>query len=422
MLKNKKRLSLPLLVAALAAIMVLVAIGCTGAAPAGWSGPVVSGQTLFIGDPQGDLLALNVANGTQRWAQQLTAPSSGIGLGCFGPSRPSSAIYGTASISGDLVYATSYNGKAYAFSAADGSKKWEFPAGNDKLGPIVSGPVASGNIIIFGDTNGKVYAVGATDGLLKWTFNAGGKVWSTPAVDGSTAYVAALDGRVYALSLSDGSLLWKTGRVGGMIATPVVFDNLVIEGSLDRDLYAFDKTSGAQKWRFSEAGNFFWSSPLISGTQVIAANTDGNVYALDAATGQKAWVSSVDKSISSTPTLAAGSLVVGGGDGNLEVLDPSNGNKIRSIPAGTSIEGPLTSSGTEVFARTRQGNTVYVKGFDISNGTSTLSAPLEAAPAQTTTSSGSSGSAFGSWQFILIIGLFIVLVFLLFSMRRPAKP
>lgn len=416
--KNKKRLSLLLSVIALILIVALLVLGCTGTTPAGWSGPAISGQTLFIGDSKGDLLALNVDNGTQRWAEQLAGPPGG-GFGCFGPARSSSAVYGTPSVLGDLVFSTSYNGKAYAFNTADGKQKWVFPE-TGSLRSIVSGPAASGDTVIFGDTDGKIYALGAADGAQKWTFTTQGKVWSTPTIDGNTVYVASLEGRVYALNLASGSLVWKTGKVGGIMAMPVFTSNLVVVGSLDKNLYAFDKATGAEKWRFDQAGNFFWASPVLSGTLVIAANTDGNVYAVNTDSGSKVWVSPVNKLLSSTPTLAAGSIVVGGDDGNLVVLDLSTGNRVRSISAGTSIEGPLASQESKVFARARQGSNVYVKGFDISNGTSVLSAPLEAAVTQTPT--GQTGQSTFSWQFIILMALLIVFMYLLFSRRRQPKP
>ena len=415
-LRNGKRISLPLLGLFVVAGLALLAAGCSGAAPVGWSGPTLSQQTLYIGNPQGYLLALDIDNGTQRWAGKLTGDKRASILGCAGPTQSSSAIYGTPAASGELVYSTSYNGKVYAFGVADGIEKWKYPLGND-LAHIVSGPVVVAGMVVFGNTDGKVYALDSANGTEKWTFKTEGKVWATPATDEKTVYAPSLDGRVYALDALTGSLIWKTEKIGGIIATPAVTADTVFVGSLDNSLYAFDKASGKEKWRFA-GGNFFWAGPILKDNLVVAANTDGKVYGIEITGGKQVWASSVDGIISSTPTLADGSLIIGGNDGRLYVLDAATGKEVRAILSGTSIQGPLASSGSKVYVRTKEGDTTYIKGFDIKNGTPVLSAPLQAAITSTPASGQSSGSF--NWQLIFIFALMIAVVFLLMN-RRPRK-
>ncbi|MBI2958078.1 MAG: PQQ-like beta-propeller repeat protein [Chloroflexi bacterium] len=422
-MKNKRKISLPLLGLIAAAGIALLAIGCTSITPSGWSGAAISQQTLFIGTPRGDLLALDTGNGNQRWAKPLVGPSRG-GFGCFGPGGASSAVYGTPAVAGNLVYSSSYNGTLYAFDASDGTEKWKYPR-SGAVAPIVSGPAMSGDTLVFGDSAGKVYALGAADGSEKWTYQTGGKVWATPTLDGQSVYVPDLDGRLYALDVFNGSLRWKTEKMGGLLANATSNADLVFIGSLDNNFYAVDKSTGAEKWRFP-GGNFFWASPILRDSTVVAANTDGTVYALDTTKGKPAWSwkPATGVSISSTPVVTGETIAVGGSDGKLYLLNGATGKPVRdpittSTTGGTTIEGPLAANGDIVYARVSSGKTVFVIGYDVKTGSQVLSKELVAAP--TPAPAAPTSSSPFNWQFILISILFIVVIFLLMS-RRTAKP
>ncbi|GEM_PF-4490669 len=423
---QQKRKKAPIALFTLLAVsgLFLFVIGCTGTAPVGWSGPLIDKQTLYIGDQKGELLALNLENGNQRWAKELVGPSKG-GFGCFAPAQSSSAIYGTPAISDGIVYSASYNGKVYAFDASDGAQKWVYPPDKKALKPIVSGPVVASGIVAFGDTDGKIYGLSAADGTEKWVFPTQGKAWATPATQNGILYVPSLDGHVYALKASDGSPVWTSNRVGGIAARPALSATTVYVGSLDNKLYAFDKATGNMKWVFP-GGNFFWAGPVLNDSLVIAANTEGKVYGINAETGQQAWVwaSPGQTSISSTPTIVNGLVAVGSLDGKINIIDTAKGQPVRdSIATGTtgetSIKGPLASRGNTVYARVESGKRAFVIGYDVTTGSQVMSKELIAAiaPASETPES----TSFLNWQTILLIFALMVIAFLLVS-RRSVKP
>ncbi|MCJ7668458.1 MAG: PQQ-binding-like beta-propeller repeat protein, partial [Anaerolineae bacterium] len=62
------------------ALLILIS-GCAGRMPAsGWSSPIVSGETLYIGSPRGRVYALDAATGQKRWETKIVAEKSTIGL------------------------------------------------------------------------------------------------------------------------------------------------------------------------------------------------------------------------------------------------------------------------------------------------------------------------------------------------------
>ena len=57
-------------------------------------------------------------------------------------------------MAGDTVYAGSGNGEVYALNVANGDIQWHYKTGNS----IFSSPVVAGNIVYVGSEDGKVYA------------------------------------------------------------------------------------------------------------------------------------------------------------------------------------------------------------------------------------------------------------------------
>ncbi|MBI2858466.1 MAG: PQQ-like beta-propeller repeat protein [Chloroflexi bacterium] len=402
--------------------LLFIVLGCSGATQAGWSGPLLSDETLYVGGQQGDLLALNLKDGNQKWARKLVGPAKG-GFGCLGPAQRSSAVYGTATVSEKTVYAASYNGKIYAFDADDGTQKWVYPE-KGTLPAIVGGGAVSNGIVAFGDSDGKIYGLDSATGTQKWAAAAQGKVWATPVADKGVLYTPSLDGRVYAIRTSDGAIQWNTERVGGMVSSPALTQDTIIVGSLDNHLYAFERANGNKKWQFL-GGNFFWASPVLSGSLVVAANTEGKVYGLDARDGRLVWewASPEKSSISSTPVVLNGSVAVATLSGKINLINTSNGLPARDpISTGatgsTSIKGPLAARGNVVYARLESGKTAFAVGYDVTNGAQVMSKEIiaTAAPAETAPESSSPFNL----QTILLTGMAMVIVFLLFG-RRAAR-
>ena len=96
------------------------------------------------------------------------------------------------------------------------------------------------NSIYFATSDGTVYALNAKDLTLKWSQKIDSKIWSAPAVDGTTLYIGCFDKTVYALNTADGSEKWKYKTDGAINSTPVIYNNTVYIGDYNRHFYALD--------------------------------------------------------------------------------------------------------------------------------------------------------------------------------------
>ena len=98
-----------LFILVLAAVLVLV--GCSAVRrPQGWSAGTVSGETLYIGTMQGEVLAVSKETGDTEWRRELPTEEDA-----------DKGLYGSPAVTGDTVLVGGYDGVLYAYDKRDGS-------------------------------------------------------------------------------------------------------------------------------------------------------------------------------------------------------------------------------------------------------------------------------------------------------------
>ncbi|MDD4859376.1 MAG: PQQ-binding-like beta-propeller repeat protein [Dehalococcoidales bacterium] len=360
---SKKRtiISKALLLLAVLVIIGLGVAGCVqGLQPLGWSGGVVSGDSLYIGTKEGRLVKITIADQSRKWAEALkAAPSSGFlscaptGGGCS--SAPAGiAIYGTPAASGDLIYMSAYSGKIYAYNPSSLEVRWVYPR-ESYLKPIISGQVLAQNKIVFGCSDGKVYALDAATGDKVWDFTTGSEIWSTPAADGNTIYIGSFDKKFYALNAADGTKKWEFTTEGAITATALVQGNTVYIGSFDRNLYALDAATGKVKWQFAGT-NWFWAKPVIVNNNIYAPCLDGKVYVLDAASGNKSAEFDLGSPISSSPVVVDNQIIFASQKGIVFSVNTAAGEIRQLAEIKQPVYGPLTANEGIVYVHTQDLN------------------------------------------------------------------
>jgi len=297
--RSRRHIGKILILAVLLLVIGIIGFSCVqGLTPVGWSGGVVSDNTLYVGTKEGRLVAVNLADGSRQWAAQLTASGGGGGLfgcmpaggGCSGGSS-GVAIYGTPTFGNELVYIAGYNGRVYAYAKETLATRWVYPR-DYYLAPIVGSAVVSDGRVYLGGSDGYIYALDAETGDPLWNSPAADekgkteKIWSTPAVSDGTLYIGSTNKNVYAINTADGTRKWVFPTEGSVTATPLVVDSTVYIGSQDRYLYALNAADGTLKWK-KMGENWFWAKPVIYEGKIYAGCLDGKVYVLDAATGNE---------------------------------------------------------------------------------------------------------------------------------------
>ena len=134
------------------AVALIVLAACSRISnPEGWSGGLVTDDTLYIGTRDGELVALQRSSGQTIWTFALKTED-----------EADRAIYGTPVLAGGTIFLGGYDGVLYALDR-DGFEKWREPIGSPDQGrldrPIVGGPVVAGDIVLIGSSDGKKFSV-----------------------------------------------------------------------------------------------------------------------------------------------------------------------------------------------------------------------------------------------------------------------
>jgi serine/threonine-protein kinase len=109
---------------------------------------------------------------------------------------------------GGVVYVSGYDGNIYALNAANGHQVWSYTAGNyveykSYVGEFaLSTPNVVNGVVYLNSMDENVYALNAAHGYLLWSYTVGGGIDSAPAVTDGIVYLGSENGNVYALSLS----------------------------------------------------------------------------------------------------------------------------------------------------------------------------------------------------------------------------
>lgn len=328
------------------------------------STPAVHNGTVFAGNTDKSVYAVNATDGTLKWKFATKGPVS---------SSPA--------VSNGVVIISSVDGFVYGIDEITGTQKWAFTTGGerrftapgihgglpktqmmaDPFDLFLSSPVIDGGVVYIGSGDQHVYALHATTGALKWKFKTGDVVHASPAVANGLVYVGSWDSNFYALDANTGAARWKfaTGRdtvaynqVGIASSAAVVGPNVYF-GCRDGFLYVLDARPGTLKWKHDNNHGWVIGSPAVHEGVVYFATSDGTRFkALDATSGAVKF-DITNKAVSfSSPAVVNNAVLFGTSDGWLHSIDRANGAILAefqtdgskaNLPKYTSAQGRMNT-------------------------------------------------------------------------------
>lgn len=367
--------------------------------------PVAAGERVYFATWGDSVYCVDRLTGEQRW-HTLLEPAAPDGV--YGPFP---RIQDSPLVSGDTVYVAQSTGVVVALDADDGQILWRshpvFAPGTPNVvrsslrlfhGVLYLGIGGLGDVA---DEWGGVAAVNAHSGRILWVTRlvrypgAGAAVYGTPAIwpRGNLLFATTgnplIDGpqegarwsdSIVALRPSTGQVVWgyqthpDDFQDLDFIAGPNVFalpDGRIAVGAGEKDgvYYAVDARTGALLWKTSldRLGlRTFILATASSGQGMLFVGTEdvsvadqqwpqnygqpatGRMVALDEATGRIVWERALGAAAPIPPALVGRDLFVADGLGGLRVLDTRTGRvlwqgtlhgEIQSASAGVSVAG-----------------------------------------------------------------------------------
>ncbi|MGI5818537.1 MAG: PQQ-binding-like beta-propeller repeat protein [Armatimonadota bacterium] len=233
-----------------------------------YGSPVVAGERAYVGTADGEVFAVNTADGSLLWRSDA----------------PEYAIEQAPAVGAESVFVGSWDRHAYALDAATGEVRWRAPsAGSDREGfvawyysPADCAPVAIGDRVFFADRAYRltVFDAGTGERLL----DEERCVAVGPSEDGQFVYVRHTDHRV-SKRAADGSTVWVAEAPTGAVPTAPVESHGLVWVLSDRGvLTALEAGSGEVRAQQRVTPDLFaFAAPEFDGERVYVADMGGRL-------------------------------------------------------------------------------------------------------------------------------------------------
>ncbi len=152
------------------------------------SNGTLAGDLFFIGNGDGYVYALDVADGSLVWS----FPTG-------------DRVWSTPLVVDDAVYVGSLDGNLYALDTQTGRELWR----QESRGAIAMSPVLINGNIWYGDFGDQLYEVDPESGQVLWSYEGENWFWATPVVQENVLYFADVQGKVLALNANSHQILWE---------------------------------------------------------------------------------------------------------------------------------------------------------------------------------------------------------------------
>ncbi|HOP22547.1 MAG TPA: outer membrane protein assembly factor BamB [Gammaproteobacteria bacterium] len=311
--------------------------------------PFVDGKDVFVADKKGNVLKLDLQNGSTIWSTDLEVElSAGPGVGS------------------DILLLGTPEGQVIALNKETGAMIWKSLLSSEILSP----PVIENNMAIVRAQDGKVYALNAENGNREWLFdtnipNLTLRGNSKPIVRAGRVYIGFDNGKVAAIKQESGDVIWLQSVIDTQGKTELarIVD---IDGNMAliaTDLY-LSSADGKTVAVATESGRVMWSQDVGSANGVTASRTDlfvlddlSNVHALNRTDGSKKWKTTEYKyRMLTRPVFYLGDIIVGDVDGYIHVIDGTDGKTLaRNRMGKDSFYSAPVISGSTVISYNKDG-------------------------------------------------------------------
>lgn len=247
--------------------------------------PAIANGMAYVVNKYGNMKAVRILDRRVLWERVRDPRQKGPPTDTTAPVFHQGKVF-VAFEDGDLV----------AIDAANGKTAWK----RDLHAHLESSPLAVDGNLYLGDDKTDLVALRAADGKELWRFNSPGAIKASPSHHDGRVYVADYEGSMFAVDAASGKALWRTNTTevrpfgrGGFYSSPAVAFGRVYAARDDGTVYAFDERSGKVEW-FFQTGDYVYGSPAVAqvpGTppSVYIGSYDEHFYALDARSGKRRW-------------------------------------------------------------------------------------------------------------------------------------
>ena len=295
---------------------------------------IVDGK-VYVGDLDGNLYALELANGNKLWKYE-----TGLGFSA------------SPSITEGRVYIGDIDGVFYCLDGKTGNLVWKYTAGLE----INSCANFYNDSVLFGSQDATLYCLNAATGKETWKFTIDDQIRCSPTVVQSRCFLAGCDARLHVVNLAKGEKESHVAIDGPTGVTPAAVGDHVYFGTENGTFFSVNWKQSQVDWKFrdGERGLPYRSSAAVAEGVVVVGSRSKKVYALNAETGDEVWSYATRGRIDSSPVIAGSRVYIGSSDGRLHVFDLKSGSVLHEYETGGGINGSPAIAAGRLIVRDRR--------------------------------------------------------------------
>lgn len=323
------------------------------------SQPVVKDGVLYAIDADAKIIAMNADTGRVLWDTKYEMDNE----------TPMLSYGGGVTVGDNALYFVTGYGHFGALNLADGSEIWV-----EDIGVPMRGAPTYADGRVFGLTHDNhVYTMDANTGEIIWdevgiAENAGLSGNASPAVTGNTVIVAYSSGEVYAMRVENARVLWtdtlnRQGQLTAMSSIrdidghPVIYDGVVYVVSHSGRMAAINLRNGVRVWEQNYGSQH---TPWIVGEYIYLVTTNSEVICITRREGRIKWITQLERFQDPDirkqpvhwhgPVVASDRVIVTSSHGYAITLSPYTGEVVGGIrlPDEASM-GPIVANETLYF-------------------------------------------------------------------------
>jgi len=309
------------------------------------SSAVIGEGKIFIGSDDGNLYALNFADGKRVWAF-----------------KADSAVEAPPLLAGHSVFVGSVEGWFYALDAAAGDLLWKVQTGDKILASANVVPRGDGPArILFGSYDFKLRCLEAEKGATNWFFESGYYINGACAVADGRAVFGGCDAMLHVLQLDDGKEVSQIEAGAYIGASVALAGNRAYFGDYEGEFRCVDLARTNTVWHFHDQDAPFLSSAAVTEDRVVFGGDDKTLHCLNRADGKSLWSFPVQGTIQSSPVVAGDKVVFGSEDGRVYLLSLLDGRQLWYFDTGQPVTSSPAVAGNRIVIGCDDGN-VYCFG------------------------------------------------------------
>jgi outer membrane protein assembly factor BamB len=310
--------------------------------------PVLVGETGFVSDGAGELIAFDVSSGDVRWRSSIGESDSSVVVSADSVFSVSAAgiVRRHDPDTGDVAWEADLDGATRSSPLLFDGVLWvavadELVAVDPSSGvrrtsitlqaQADSSPAASGDVIVIGTRSNMLAFVDVPSQAVEFVAlvepNEGTRTYAdgvaaTPAISEGAVYVGSTAGVLLSTSLA-GRIRWQVDLGSPIYGAVAIGDGLGFVPTGAGRLIAFGLDDGEVQWT-ADLGDAAYSSPVLVGEIVLATAENGRLFAFDAESGAERWSLEVGEPgnyMASTPAVAGSLVVLGSNDGSIVAVE-----------------------------------------------------------------------------------------------------